>query len=165
LRSNPKGERIVTASEDNSARIWDARTGKQLGKPLQHADRVSAAAFDPSGERVVTASWDMSARIWDARTSEPIGKPLQHADRVLGAAFDPKGERVVTASDDKTARIWRAPPTGQALVEEILQVLGAHPPEPLKLPETADRQEDYGTLMALGAQTIWSRVKSLLQPN
>jgi WD40 repeat protein len=162
---DPTGERIVTASDDNTARIWNGRTGEPIGKPLQHADIVWAAAFDPKGERVVTASFDNTARIWDARTGEPIGKPLQHADIVWAAAFDPKGERVVTASDDNTARIWRAPPTGQALAEEVRAVLGPRAPEPLKLPENANRQESYGALMALGAQTLLARAQSLFQPN
>jgi WD40 repeat protein len=161
---DPKGERVVTASWDRTARIWDARTGEPIGKPLQHAGSVVAAAFDPKGERVVTASWDTTARIWDVRTGEPIGKPLQHADTVRAAAFHPTGGWVVTATADNTACIWRTPPTGQALVDEILKALGPHAPEPLKLPENADRQEDYGTLMALGVQTLFARAQSLLQP-
>jgi WD40 repeat protein len=125
----------------------------------------SSRLFDSKGERVVTASADETARIWDARTGEPIGKPLQHGSSVEAAAFDPKGERVITASDDKTARIWRAPPTGQALVEEIRATLGRNAPEPLKLPRNAARQEDYSTLMALGLQTLFARAQSLFQPN
>jgi len=143
-----------------TARIWDARTGEPIGKPLQHGDSVVAAAFDPKGERVVTASLDMTARIWDVRTGEPIGKPLQHGDSVVAASFDPKGERVVTASRDSTARIWRAPPTGQALVEEILKVLGPHSPEPLRLPDATSRQESYSALMAKGVETIIARARS-----
>ena len=162
---DPEGERVITASEGGTARIWDARTGEPIGKPLQHADAVRAAVFDPKGERVVTASDDKTARIWDARTGEPIGKPLQHAGAVRAAAFDLKGERVVTASWDKTARIWRAPPIGQALVEEIRATLGRNAPEPLKLPVNADRQEDYGTLMALGVHMLWARAQRLLQSN
>jgi hypothetical protein len=116
--------------------------------PLQHAaDTVWAAAFDPTGERVATADTKSNtARIWDAQTGEPIGKPLQHEGIVGTAAFDPKGERVVTASADNTARIWRAPPTGQALVEQIRTALGPRMPEPVKLPENSSRQESYGAL-------------------
>ena len=141
------------------------RTGEPSGKPLQHGDTVNAAAFDPKGERVVTASGDKTARIWDARTGEPIGKPLQHRDAVYAAAFDPEGERVVTASDDKTARIWRASPTGQALIEDVLAVLGPRAPEPLKLPQDATQHEDYVTLMAKGMQTLLARTRNLFQPN
>jgi WD40 repeat protein len=48
---------VVTASDDYTARIWEADTGKPVGAPLQHEDRVLSAAFSPDGRRVVrTAS-------------------------------------------------------------------------------------------------------------
>jgi WD40 repeat protein len=46
---DPKGESVVTASDDNTARIWDARTSEPIRKTLQHAASVEAAAFDPRG--------------------------------------------------------------------------------------------------------------------
>ena len=56
---SPDGERIVTASEDRTARLWDAATGKQIGGPLVgHEGDVASAAFSPDGKRIVTASWD-----------------------------------------------------------------------------------------------------------
>jgi hypothetical protein len=62
---SPDGTRIVTASDDHTARIWDARTGAPIGQPLQHKDTVWAANFSPDGTRIVTASGDHTARIWD----------------------------------------------------------------------------------------------------
>ena len=59
-----KGERVVTASDDKTARIWDARTGEPIGKTLRHDGSVYAATFDTTGDRVVTASADNTARIW-----------------------------------------------------------------------------------------------------
>jgi WD40 repeat protein len=74
------GERVVTASEDKNARIWDARTGEPIGKPLQHAGPIAAAAFDPTGERVVTASEDHTARIWRA---PPTGRAFVDEVRAI----------------------------------------------------------------------------------
>ena len=121
------GDRFVTSARDGTARIWDALTGAQIGKPLQTLVMVYAAAFDPKGERVVTAQWDKTARIWDAHTGEPIGNPLQHDDVVHTAAFDPKGERIVTASEDKTARIWDAK-TGEPSASPCNMMAGSIPP-------------------------------------
>ena len=50
------GSRIVTASDDNTARVWETATGNPVGAPLPHADAVLAAAFDKAGARVVTAA-------------------------------------------------------------------------------------------------------------
>jgi WD40 repeat protein len=56
----------VTASHDGTARIWDARTGRQLAILEGHFRGVRSAAFSPDGSRIVTASFDGTARIWDA---------------------------------------------------------------------------------------------------
>ena len=76
---SPDGKRIVTASEDKTARIWDAETGQQIGEPLSgHEGSVESAAFSPDGKRIVTASADKTARIWDVTVNgEPIGEPLE----------------------------------------------------------------------------------------
>jgi WD40 repeat protein len=63
---SPDGKRIVTASGDNTARIWDAATGKTMAVLSGHSDRVYSAAFSSQGDRIVTASADETARVWDA---------------------------------------------------------------------------------------------------
>ena len=117
---SPDGKRIVTASDDKTARLWDAGTGKQIGEPLEgHMGHVSSAAFSPDGKRIVTASADGTARLWDAETGKQIGQPLRgHTARVLSAAFSPDGERIVTASADNTARLWDAG-TGKQIDEPL----------------------------------------------
>jgi WD40 repeat protein len=111
---SPDGKRVVTASYDNTARLWDALTGQPLGSPMRHEDSVVAASFGPDGTRVVTASDDKTARLWNGFTGQPLGSPMRHESDVFGVSFSPDGKRVVTASDDKTARLWDAI-TGQPL--------------------------------------------------
>jgi eukaryotic-like serine/threonine-protein kinase len=105
---SPDGGRIVTASRDKTARIWDARTGVELAVLSGHGDAVASAAYSPDGSRIVTASYDKTARIWDARTGAKLTVLSGHDDRIKSAAYSPDGSRIVTASADKTARIWDA---------------------------------------------------------
>src|SRR5262249_42235336 len=64
---SPDGSRIVTASSDNTARIWDAASAREIAVLRGHDSYVNSAAFSPDGSRIVTASSDKTARIWDAR--------------------------------------------------------------------------------------------------
>ncbi|MBL8298742.1 MAG: hypothetical protein JNN30_10405 [Rhodanobacteraceae bacterium] len=105
---SPDGTRVVTASDDGSAHLWDAQSGAAIGAPLKHEKKVWSAAFSPDGTRVVTASDDNIARLWDVQSGAAIGAPLKHEGRVDSAAFSPDGTRVVTASWDNTARLWDA---------------------------------------------------------
>jgi predicted oxidoreductase (fatty acid repression mutant protein) len=105
---SPDGSRIVTASGDKTARIWDAASGKELTVLRGHENNVSSAAFSPEGSRIVTASGDKTARIWDASSGKEFTVLHGHENYVMSAAFSPDGSRIVTASGDKTARIWDA---------------------------------------------------------
>ena len=55
---------MVTASDDNTARLWDAASGQPLATLSGHQGWVNHAAFSSDGTRVVTASDDKTARLW-----------------------------------------------------------------------------------------------------
>ena len=73
---SPDGRTVLTASQDKTARLWDAASGKQLQR-LTHEDAVRAASFSPDGRTVVTASEDNTARLWDAAKRQ--GTATAHA--------------------------------------------------------------------------------------
>ena len=66
--ANRKGTsgRPRVSSGDNTARIWDAVTAKEIAVLRGHNRQVFSAAFSRDGSRIVTASGDKTARIWDA---------------------------------------------------------------------------------------------------
>jgi WD40 repeat protein len=111
------GQRVVTASKDNTARVWDAATGKAIGEPMRHDQEVHSAQFSADGQRVLTSA-DDTACVWDAVTGKAIGEPMRHGSYIHSAEFSADGQRVVTASDDHTARVWDAA-TGKAIGEPM----------------------------------------------
>src|SRR6266436_4451025 len=118
---SPDGQRVVTTSWDQTARVWDAASGKPIGQLMKHESPVNSAQFSPDGQRIVTASRDATARLWDAASGKPIGEPMKHEDAVISARFSPNGQRVVTASGDMTARLWDAAsgkPIGEPMKHE-----------------------------------------------
>jgi WD40 repeat protein len=102
---SPDGSRIATANWDNTARILNITTSKELR--LQHDKLVSFVAFSPDGKKLATGGWDNCARIWDAFTGKELAN-LEHKDYVRTVAFSPDGTKIVTASNDNTAGVWDA---------------------------------------------------------
>jgi WD40 repeat protein len=102
------GKRIVTASQDDTAREWDAQTGQLLATLSGHTGTVDDAAFSPDATRIVTASEDSTARVWDAGSGNLLATLTGHTGEVRKASFSPDGTRIVTASADDTARVWDA---------------------------------------------------------
>lgn len=109
----------MTASADNTARIWDAQTGQPLFKPLRHTKQVFFANFSHDGRRVVTTSDDGTARIWDAQTGDPVTPFLRHGASVWQAAFSPDDRILATGCTDRYARLWDAE-TGLPISEPLL---------------------------------------------
>jgi predicted oxidoreductase (fatty acid repression mutant protein) len=101
---SPQGDRIVTASWDNTARVWDL-SGKLIAELKGHQGSVFRASFSPQGDRIVTASIDNTARVWDL-SGKLIVELKGNQGIVFHASFSPQGDRIVTASRDNTARVW-----------------------------------------------------------
>ena len=105
---SPSGSRLVSASSDATARVWDAKTGLELSVLRGHGGAVRMAAFSPDGRRIVTASVDKTARLWNAEDGAELAVLEGHVRLVRHALFSPDGRRIVTASDDWTALLWDA---------------------------------------------------------
>jgi len=107
---SPDGQRLVTASADRTARLWQQVGSNWTSTVLTgHTGGLNAAAFSPDGLRLVTASDDHTARLWDVGASPPTAQLLRgHDAPVVHIAFSPDGRYFVTTSDDSTARLWVA---------------------------------------------------------
>ncbi|MGD0480411.1 MAG: hypothetical protein ABSA42_09590 [Terracidiphilus sp.] len=74
---SPDGKRVVTASWDKTARIWDVESGRLLATLSGHTNLVVDAEFSPDGRRIVTASADGTAKVYIANFGELLKRAKQ----------------------------------------------------------------------------------------
>ena len=103
---SPDGHHILTASNDGTARIWDATTGDNT-LTLTHTNSLSVVAWSPDGHHILTGSEDGTVRIWDAATGDNT-LTLTHKASVTAVAWSPDARHILTVSRDRTVRIWDA---------------------------------------------------------
>ncbi len=102
---------LLSASYDNTLRLWSVEEGKLLKTIRGHGRRVEEAVLSPDRKWALSASQDQTVRVWDVARyteSQVLGarQLTGHADAILDARFSPDGSQVLTASRDRTARQW-----------------------------------------------------------
>jgi WD40 repeat protein len=101
------GRRLASASADQTIRLWDPRTHRQIGRPLRgHTALVNSVAFSRDGGTLASASVDHTVGLWDVRAHK-MGSPLRgHTGPVESVAFSPDGRALASGADDHTIRLW-----------------------------------------------------------
>ena len=101
---SPDGTLVVSAAVDETARIWEAATGRETVVLAEHRGTDTDAAFVPDGTLVVTGGRNGDVRVWDAATGEPRAR-FECNDGVKALAVSPDGA-MVAATTTITARGW-----------------------------------------------------------
>jgi WD40 repeat protein len=118
------GKKLATAQgSDNSAKVWDVETGKELATFGKHPDWVVAVAFSPDGKTVAAANAGKQpqVKLWDLATGKERATLKSPTGAYNSLAFSPDGKILAVASDrdendkpDKVVRLWD-PATGKQI--------------------------------------------------
>ncbi|HEY8142922.1 MAG TPA: protein kinase [Kofleriaceae bacterium] len=100
------GKRIVTTSDDGTARVWDAETGRQLMVLAGHTAEVNGAALRP--EAILTFGNDGTARLWDPATGAAVRTLSGNRAPILGGRFRDDGRAIATTAQDGMVRVFDA---------------------------------------------------------
>jgi WD40 repeat protein/tRNA A-37 threonylcarbamoyl transferase component Bud32 len=120
---SPDGQRLATASDDKSVKIWDATTGREL-ITLPDTGEVFCAAFCPlDGRSLAVGDRIGSVTIWDTTARRVVRTLKRHTGTVYALAFSPDGRLVASASEDKSVKVWDAT-TGDLLHDLSEQHVG-----------------------------------------
>ncbi len=126
------GRHFATASEDGTAQVWEAATGRPAGPVLRHMNYVAAVAFSPDGNTLAAGDYGPAwlVKLWDWRTGKETRPPLRHDDIILGVAFSPDGRHLAalkTGDWSKKPEVWLwEVATGAATARIPLGSFGGH---------------------------------------
>lgn len=116
---SPNGNYIVTVSDDNTVKLWNAKTGKQVGETMTG---VNSFEFSPDGSYLVTYSnYYEPFKVWNAKTGRQVGEIMEYNDRIVSAEFSYDERYIVIVSEDCTIKITEYPSL-QELIDKYRKI-------------------------------------------
>ncbi len=113
------GKRVAFGCADNSARILDAESNKQLLRVDHHLDWVFGTCFTQDGKSIISASRDRTVKLCETDSGAFIGNittldPTQPASSFRGLVKRPGRDECLTGGEDGVPRLYRAAVAGGA---------------------------------------------------
>ncbi|MEO9854033.1 MAG: caspase family protein [Reichenbachiella sp.] len=105
---SPDGKFLATGSRDNSIKLWQVSTGREIRTFLGHLNPVNTLTFDPTGQWLASGSSDNSIMIWEVATGKVRTKITGHKKRVSSLDFSADGALLASGGWDRLVYVWNA---------------------------------------------------------
>ena len=107
IQFRPDGKKLISASKDNSIRIWDLATGKCDLIVMGECDFMTYASFSPDGKNIAIAARDYYIHILDSDT----GREIKRLDGVSSSlvesvVFSHRGTRIASFTRNGELSVW-----------------------------------------------------------
>jgi WD40 repeat protein len=102
----PDGRLAVSASLDQTLKVWEVASGRELRTLQGHTGYVTGVALSEDGQRAVSASADWMLKVWEVASGRELRTLIGHDDVVHGVALSGDGRLAVSTSEDRTLKVW-----------------------------------------------------------
>jgi len=116
---SPDGRLVASAGTDQTIRLWESDTGRDLRVLRNHMGAVHAVAFSPDAALLASGSADTSIRIWEVSTGRELRAVTSAFGAVRTVTFSADGKMLATGGNDGSIRLWET-----ATAKEIKSIRG-----------------------------------------
>ncbi|RMD87215.1 MAG: hypothetical protein D6813_13860 [Calditrichaeota bacterium] len=106
LAFNPEGNILASGSWDNTIKLWEVESGKELYTLKGHFSSVYSVTFSPYGRILASGSEDNTIKLWDVVRGQELRTLSGHRNSVYWVAFSPDGKIIASGDFDNIIKMW-----------------------------------------------------------
>lgn len=123
---SPSGRYIASASDDQTAQVWDAHSMKRLYTYQDPGSKVTKIAWSPDGRRLAVGDDNNHLQAWDALTGAHVVHYISgHPGSITFVGWSPDGNALFSASSDGAWCTWNAQTGGSVYVNHFQEPIFA----------------------------------------
>ena len=100
------GRTLASGSDDNTIKLWDVASGRELRTLAGQTREVFSVVFSPDGRTLASGSGDKTIKLWDVASGRELRTLAGHTREVSSVVFSPDERTLASGSDDKTIKLW-----------------------------------------------------------
>mgnify|MGYP000114241842 CR=1 FL=1 len=115
---SPSGQFVLTGSRDETAKLWQTKSGQLIASLEGHSGTIYAIDFSADEKYILTGSGDGKIKLWETSSGQQLHTANAHAKAVTSAQFSPpcpsnqncpfgNGIYFLSGGGDNTAKLWR----------------------------------------------------------
>jgi len=103
---SPDGKTLASGNADNTIKLWDVASGRELRTSANRSDWIHSIAVSPDARFLASGSEDHSIKLWDLTTGHGLPALAGHEDNVTSVAFNHDGHVLASGSEDQFVAFW-----------------------------------------------------------
>ena len=103
---SPDGKQLASGSSDETIKVWEVSSGKEIDTLRGHKSVVFSVSFSPDGKQLASGSDDETIKVWELSSGKEIATLRGHNDSVWSVDFSPDGKQLASGGNDKTRKVW-----------------------------------------------------------
>jgi WD40 repeat protein len=105
LAFSPDGRLLASGSADNTLKLWDTSSKREVRTLAGHTAGIKAVAFRPDGEWLASGGIDGSLKLWEVATGHEL-RSLGGNGSISSVAFSTDGRWLAAGNMEKTVKLW-----------------------------------------------------------